>query len=66
MFESIHHYFHYHYPALPGCEITVAVIALLLISLCFLYHTTKWGGWIAFFLSIGFYTLPLMTEYRVH
>jgi hypothetical protein len=66
MFEIIHHYFHYHYPALPGGEITVAVIFLILGGLFGLYTTTKWGGWFALFLNIAFYTVPLMVEFRVH
>jgi hypothetical protein len=66
MFESIHHYFAYHYPGFPGGEATAAVIFLILCSLLWLYRTTRWGGWMAFFLCFAFYTMPLMAEFHRH
>jgi len=66
MMESIHRYFLYHYPALPGGGLTVAVIFLMLAGLIGLYKQTRWGGWLAFFFSIAFYTVPLLTEYHKH
>jgi len=42
------------------------VIFLMLAGLIGLYKQTRWGGWLAFFFSIAFYTVPLLTEYHKH
>jgi hypothetical protein len=66
MSENVHRYFMYHYPALPGGGATVGAIFLILLVLFMLYRHTKWSGWLAFFFSVGFYTIPLLTEYHKH
>lgn len=66
MREAMHRYFLYHYPYLPGGGYTVGAIILLLLTLFWLHRQTKWGGWMAFFYSVGFYTIPLLVEYHHH
>ena len=64
MSESIHRYFLYHYPTLPGGGATVGVIFFMLISLLILHRRTQWGGWLALFFYFTFYTIPLLTEFH--
>jgi hypothetical protein len=66
MSQTVHRYFMYHYPALPGGGYTVGAIGMILLVLFMLYRHTKWSGWLAFFFSVGFYTIPLLTEYHKH
>jgi len=62
--NSIQRYFLYHYPHLPGGIWTVGAIVVTLLVLLALYKRTHWGGWMAFFYSIAFYTIPVLTEYH--
>jgi hypothetical protein len=64
MSESLHRYFLYHYPALPGGGYTVGAIGLTIATLFLLYRHTKWSGWFAFFWSVAFYSVPVLVEYH--
>jgi len=66
MSETLHRYFLYHYPTLPGGGYTVGAIAAVLLVLFRLYRHTRWSGWLAFFFSVGFYAFPLLVEYHHH
>ncbi len=66
MSESLHRYFLYHYPSLPGGGATVGAILFLLLVLFMLYRHTRWSGWLAFFFSVAIYAVPVLTEYHKH
>lgn len=66
MSETLHRYFMYHYPTLPGGGATVGAIFFVLIALFVLYRHTTWAGWLAFFFSVALYTIPVLTEYHHH
>jgi len=64
MSQELHRYFLYHYPSLPGGGFTVGAIFMTLLMLFMLHRQTKWGGWLAFFWSIAFYSVPVLVEYH--
>jgi hypothetical protein len=57
-------YVHRTFPHLPGGALTLGAIFFVLLALWLLHRRTRWGGWMAFFIAIGAYTIPLLTEYH--
>ena len=57
-------YIHHAWPHLPGGALTIGILSLVMVGLLMLYKRTGWGGWMAWFVAIGTYSVPFLTEFH--